>query len=538
MYALYDGATWSSSAAISTGLGAIVRMDLLYNAVTDTGTLVYNLDADGDISTVEDQELYSVSYGASAWGSPIQLTDNSVQDTNPRLVFDSGGDVLLIWYQDGNILQAVDLVISNATTIVEGTASNGSADFTLRTGASGQVNLLWPDTSDQGQDLYLALYDTTLQIWSKPSQITETSSLERSITAVVDSNNDTVFVYNRVNMTTKIQQIDVDGELVEVEVPVEQSTDLCASVLTIEGDLAVAADKISTTPSILMPGESVDFLLDIANIGLSVSENTIVDFYYGDPAAGGEQIGERIVLTDPLVPGDTDTAYLNSWQVPDTPDETRKIYAVIDSAQAFEDKDRTNNSISTAVFFRELEIGQLYSQQKGPNIRRIVMVVENNGAFSCSDIPVEIQFDETTLYEGTIASLDPGKTVEVTYEWDVSGLSPDADGYLSIKATVNSSKIIDEVNYMNNTRPGRVLGQLTNVYVDIDLDSIDDNWELDHFGDLTTANATTDYDKDGYTDLQEYLNYTEGRLDPSGNIFDPTMKNVANGYGYNPALSR
>ena len=40
--------------------------------------------------------------------------------------------------------------------------------------------------------------------------------------------------------------------------------------------------------------------------------------------------------------------------------------------------------------------------------------------------------------------------------------------------------------------------------------------------------------KDGYTDLQEYLNYTEGRLDPNGNIFDPTIKNAADGYGYNP----
>ena len=38
MYALYDGGTWSSPAAITTGLGAIVKMDLLYNAANSTGT--------------------------------------------------------------------------------------------------------------------------------------------------------------------------------------------------------------------------------------------------------------------------------------------------------------------------------------------------------------------------------------------------------------------------------------------------------------------------------------------------------------------
>lgn len=533
MYALHDGTTWSSPATIATGLGTIVRMDLLYDAVTDTGTLVYSLDADSDISTVEDQELYAVNYTSSAWGSPVQLTDNSVQDTNPQLAFNSNGDILMIWYQDGIILQAVDLDISGATTVIEGTASNGSADFTLTTGAGGQVNLLWPDASDQGQDLYLALYDSTLQLWSKPLQITETEALERSVTAVVDSNNDIIFVYNRVNMTTETQQVEVGGSLVDIEMPVEQSTDLCSSVLTIEGDLAVASDEINITPSVLMPGQYVEFSLGITNNGLSVSENTTVDFYYGDPAADGIQIGESVVLTDPLVPGDTATVS-ETWQVPDTPDETRAIHAVIDGSQIFEDKDRTNNSISTPVFFRELEIGQLFSQQIGPNIRMIVIVVENNGAFSCFDIPVEIQFNETTLYEGIIGTLDPGKTVEVTYEWDVSGISSDEDGYLSIEVAVNSSEVIDEVNYLNNTRPGRVLGQTIDgsVFEDTDLDLMDDNWELDHFGDLTTANYISDYDRDGYSDLQEYFNYTEGRLDPGYNIFNPTIKNTANGYGY------
>jgi hypothetical protein len=43
---------------------------------------------------------------------------------------------------------------------------------------------------------------------------------------------------------------------------------------------------------------------------------------------------------------------------------------------------------------------------------------------------------------------------------------------------------------------------------DSDHDGINDTWEMAWFGSLTNANATTDHDSDGLTDLQEYLHDT------------------------------
>lgn len=40
---------------------------------------------------------------------------------------------------------------------------------------------------------------------------------------------------------------------------------------------------------------------------------------------------------------------------------------------------------------------------------------------------------------------------------------------------------------------------------DTDGDGIPDAWELQHFGNLTTANGTSDYDSDGVSDKNEYL---------------------------------
>ena len=68
--------------------------------------------------------------------------------------------------------------------------------------------------------------------------------------------------------------------------------------------------------------------------------------------------------------------------------------------------------------------------------------------------------------------------------------------------------------------------------LDSDGDGIDDPWEEYFFGDLTTASASSDYDKDGYSDLLEFLNSLTGQTDPAGAPYDPTVKNAPGGTGY------
>ena len=67
---------------------------------------------------------------------------------------------------------------------------------------------------------------------------------------------------------------------------------------------------------------------------------------------------------------------------------------------------------------------------------------------------------------------------------------------------------------------------------DTDDDGIFDDWEMFHFGDLETASATTDNDKDGYTDLQEFLNHSANATDPAGEPYDPNVPNAPGGTGY------
>ncbi len=78
--------------------------------------------------------------------------------------------------------------------------------------------------------------------------------------------------------------------------------------------------------------------------------------------------------------------------------------------------------------------------------------------------------------------------------------------------------------------PGTFNGLTVHVYNDSDSDSdlMSDEWEIDVFGDISTAGEISDYDDDTFSDYQEYLNMLAGMVDQAGNLFDPLLAN-ANG---------
>jgi hypothetical protein len=68
--------------------------------------------------------------------------------------------------------------------------------------------------------------------------------------------------------------------------------------------------------------------------------------------------------------------------------------------------------------------------------------------------------------------------------------------------------------------------------IDSDNDGIHDQWEEFYFGSLAVASADSDYDNDGYLDVQEYLNWAAGENDPYGQLYDPKVANAPGGTGY------
>ena len=104
-------------------------------------------------------------------------------------------------------------------------------------------------------------------------------------------------------------------------------------------------------------------------------------------------------------------------------------------------------------------------------------------------------------------------------------------GYSATGEQIPALVGVDTASYPTHTMTV-IPATLTIGNVDTDNDGIADSWEMAQFGNLTTANATSDYDRDGYSDLQEFLNWQSGLTDPLGAAYDPKTANAPGGEGY------
>ena len=68
-----------------------------------------------------------------------------------------------------------------------------------------------------------------------------------------------------------------------------------------------------------------------------------------------------------------------------------------------------------------------------------------------------------------------------------------------------------------------VVFTIADSYIDTDGDLMDDNWEIENFGDITVSDGFDDWDRDGYSDYWEYSNGSnpiDGTTEPGGNGYD------------------
>ena len=456
----FDGTAWSPESTIASGVGGIIKRSLAYSG--DSATYVFVVDTDSDLSTVIDQELYMTTFDGTTWAAVTRLTDDNVQDTNPQLAYDQNGDLLLVWYKDGNFRMAKNLDMINSQTVVEHELSSGAADFRLAVGATGQISIVWPDSSPKGQDIYMAMYDSNLNIWGTGTMLTDTDDMERSLSCVQTAEGNIAIAYNRVETITTTRQVDVGGNLVDVDVPGAGKTDLCMATVSIEGDLSVSSEAISLTPTEISLGGALTITTTVSNIGLKGAESVAVEFYYGDPANGGLLIGSRQTIAGPIAPGGSATVSASGWQVPEVPDSGKDIYVVVDPDLGYEDRDRSNNTAHISVFKPDIEISQMYWQAVGPVKRAITVSLKNIGTVPASSIPLTINEQGpsgSSLYQETIDSLAVNESKDVVYEWDTTG-EETTNGYLKAYAAVNRDQTIPETSYLNNSRIIQVLGAI------------------------------------------------------------------------------
>lgn len=171
----------------------------------------------------------------------------------------------------------------------------------------------------------------------------------------------------------------------------------------------------------------------------------------------------------------------------------------------------------TGYLLLEFDHRQCYSFNRNYSWFRVLV----NG----SPVP---DVDGNEYYQGSSSTSDNWKTLR----YDLSAYINDA----SISVTLQASNKYRFQYYREGDLS--LIDNLHIYYLEVtDDDNIDDDWEIFYFGNLTTADDTTDYDKDGYSDLQEFINQQNGETDPEGQEYDPTVINAVGGTGYAHVIS-
>ncbi len=448
-FALYDGSNWSAPADIATGVVSVVKSAMAFDG-TDA-VLIFSGDTDGDDETTEDRELYATTYDGTTWAAVTRLTNDAVQDANPQVAYDSNGDLVIVWYSDGDLAMATDATLSDRQTIVDlPDASSGAADFRLAVGPAGQIGLLWQDTSDEGVDVWSASYDPTLSVWSKPLQLTADNSMEHALSPVFDADGDLVAAYNKVQMDYVTRMVQVGDELVQVDnVPEPNQTDLYVLRHEIDGDLAVDAADVSVSPENPESQAEATLTAVVRNLGNVPAANLDVAFYDGDPGSGGTLIAAA-THAGPLVGGDSAEVSV-AWTLPDS-SEPRQVFVVVDPALAQDDSDRSNNTASLSVMAADLTIREILVQEAGPSNRIFTIRVANEGVLPVSNVDVAVRRDDADpnvgemLQSFTIPSIAAGAYQDVSFTWSASF------GTTDVFAVVDEPNTIDEFDETNNGR--------------------------------------------------------------------------------------
>jgi hypothetical protein len=493
-------ARWNPSirswTAPETLLGSVPnRLSQSLAAAGDRAVYVWTQDLDGDVGSEADQQVFSVEWNTSAWGSPAQRTAGAEGNRNARVALAANGDAYLFWQQGTNLVMNRNL--SGAATVVRSDSQTaGFADYALTLGPGGNLVLVWQEMSTDGSDAHYRVYDPASDTWSRDERLFRDAPLERSFVPVWDDIGSLTLAYNRVEILKVNKTVTVEGgqSITITNVPQSGRVDLAVTKRRLVRDVALASGDFTVQGVNYLPGDPLTLAARIRNAGDLALTNVAVAFYSGDPQAGGT------LLTNVLVTGWLDGAATNTvqaqWIVPE-PAAPYRLYAV---ASATGDSDSANNTHTVSIGGTDLEVS-LMTHSAGTNgTLRVVAQVRNWGAPAAPACLLAIRRAAETnapLASRPVPALLPGRLAQVALDLP-EGTQPQGEALYELNA--DDTAATADIDRANNR-----LRFSVNLWIDSDKDGMPDGWEREHgFNPSDPGDAAEDRDHDGMSNLGEY----------------------------------
>ncbi|GEM_PF-3578037 len=484
------GGVWAEEDYVAVNLGTVTYCDLAYNGTQ--AAIVFSMDNDGDLETQGDQEIYGCAFNGSQWGPYVRLTSNAVQDTRPYVRYDAEGQLLVVWYQDGKVMSATGLALTDPVTVGDMGIGSGAQDFKLATGPSGQLAVVWPGVGAAGEaspDPYIMNYDPQQKLWSRGVRLLEDPALERGFSGAFGADGRLRLAYSKVAISE-----DANG------VPVFGAVDLCVLDHPIGPDPAIAQYGIALSTNSVSVGESVGISVTVENRGDLAVSNLAVCVYEGNPASGGVLLGGTQRVAQVL--GGTSAVVTVAWTLPDAVSNV-VLYAAVDPALETDDRNRANNTATLAALMPDLSVDGASALNESTNVRLVKASVMNEGA-----VPVaagtQVTFrrgasDGALLAEDTLGALVFGSNgvYDAGFRWDMGG-TVFTSAFEVVYIAVDPSNLVTEIEERNNSTVVQVMTSL-----DTDGDGLLDGEEQR----LGTRVELADTDGDGLSDYDEVRIY-------------------------------
>jgi hypothetical protein len=142
--ATWNGEQWSNHAFVANP--GLVSSPI--QAAYDQGeaVLVWSSHTDGNLTTLDDTEIFYCRLSGQNWSSPTQLTDNILQDTEPSVAFRNNPVFAWIQRNETDALMFLDPENGTTRSVLERT---GVSSPQLSVDAQNHTLIIWADPASQ-----------------------------------------------------------------------------------------------------------------------------------------------------------------------------------------------------------------------------------------------------------------------------------------------------------------------------------------------------------------------------------------------------
>ncbi len=426
-FALWDANAlqFGSPAQSSEGFVNAFGFSLAYRG--PNAMLAFVKDADGDLSTTTDQEIYAALFDGTAWATSSSVTADAIQDSNPRVVYGSTGNLELVWRKGDTLVRLTDWNSKAYETIRTDCQNPTFSDFRLFTDPQDRLALIWQDIAAEKIDLFYMVYDSSKFSWSKDLRLTNDTPLEKEFQGFFSPDGTLHLTYVKEDRGTGIN-------------------DLHYLTYQLKADLTASGQNLGTDPPNPAPGSAVSLSCRVDNVGDTVFSDVAVDFYLGDPNSGGQFIGRGVVAPSEIKAGASGSASV-AWNVPANLN-SYVVYAVVDPDNSAQEADENNNTAFFSPLLPDLVALQCRPQDLGDGSVDVTAVVKNNGAAPATGVEVLFKVNGSEIGVISLPQIKPGETAEISrLIWagtDFSGEQP------KIEVLVDPDGKIPESNKDNN----------------------------------------------------------------------------------------